>query len=58
MDECPACGSDFMSREEVDIGVGTQYGPWHCMACGWQERFEEGSLLQMVEDLEHEEEPF
>lgn len=28
------CGSDDVWREEVDIGVGVQYGPWSCNACG------------------------
>ena len=33
---CPNCG-DEMWREEVDIGVGTMCGPYHCSSCGWQE---------------------
>ena len=37
MKECPNCGSDHIDRDEVDIGVGTQYGPWGCSDCGWTE---------------------
>lgn len=33
---CPDCGSEC-DREEVDIGVGTQCGPWQCNNCGWKE---------------------
>lgn len=35
-DECPACGGK-LTRHEADIGVGIQYGPWHCIECVWQE---------------------
>lgn len=35
-EECPACGGQLI-RHEVDIGVGIQYGPRHCMDCVWQE---------------------
>jgi hypothetical protein len=31
---CPKCG-DECCRDEVDIGVGTIYGPWGCPGCGW-----------------------
>jgi len=34
---CPRCGSHDGQRDEVDIGVGIQYGPWGCAACGWTE---------------------
>lgn len=34
---CPKCGSDHVDRDEVDIGVGTQCGPWGCFDCGWVE---------------------
>jgi len=36
---CPACGGAHLDRPEVDIGVGTQYGPWECFnpSCGWSE---------------------
>lgn len=36
-DSCPGCGKDSLERDAVDIGVGTQYGPWHCLECGWSE---------------------
>lgn len=34
--QCEQCGEDCC-REEVDIGVGTIYGPWGCPSCGWSE---------------------
>lgn len=33
---CPTCGAECV-RDEVDIGVGIQYGPWACPNCGWSE---------------------
>ncbi len=35
---CPICGDNCM-RDEVDIGVGTIYGPFGC-PCGWSESAE------------------
>ena len=32
--DCPHCG-EACDREEVDVGVGTVYGPWRCPGCGW-----------------------
>lgn len=43
-EECPACGGPTQ-RIEVDIGVGIQYGPRHCMDCVWQEPEEDLSLI-------------
>jgi len=37
MKNCPECGSEDVTRDEVDIGVGIQYGPWFCATCGWHE---------------------
>lgn len=37
MDKCPKCGSTDIHRDEVDIGVGIQYGPYGCATCGWSE---------------------
>jgi hypothetical protein len=37
---CPDCGAEC-DRDEVDIGVGTQYGPWRCRECPWGERVPE-----------------
>ena len=34
--KCPNCG-DNCARDEVDVGVGVQYGPWGCFSCGWSE---------------------
>ena len=34
---CPECGEDALIRDEVDIGVGIQYGPAHCEACHYDE---------------------
>lgn len=36
---CPLCGDNCM-RDEVDIGVGTIYGPFGCPSCGWSESAE------------------
>lgn len=33
---CPCCDCPC-DRDEVDIGVGVQYGPWFCNGCGWSE---------------------
>ena len=32
---CPECGTEC-GRDEVDVGVGTMYGPYGCV-CGWSE---------------------
>lgn len=32
--QCENCGADC-TRDEVDVGVGNIYGPWHCLECGW-----------------------
>jgi transcription elongation factor Elf1 len=45
--KCPKCGSEDTTREEVDIGVGTQYGPLHCRACGFDEQQEVQSLFRI-----------
>lgn len=37
MKTCEHCGSFNLTRDEVDIGVGIQYGPWICQDCGWSE---------------------
>ncbi len=34
---CPECGNKC-DREEVDIGVGVQIGPWYCINCNWHEK--------------------
>jgi hypothetical protein len=34
--KCPNCGGEC-DRDEVDIGVGVQGGPWGCPDCGWVE---------------------
>ena len=35
--QCPECGGECV-RNEVDIGVGIQRGPWRCIECGYTER--------------------
>jgi len=35
--KCPQCGKEC-DRDEVDIGVGIQVGPWGCFNCGWSEQ--------------------
>lgn len=34
---CPKCESWDCYRDEVDVGVGTIYGPYGCPSCGWSE---------------------
>lgn len=34
--KCPKCKSEC-EREEVDVGVGTIYGPYGCPSCAWSE---------------------
>lgn len=38
MFSCPACKSTHGVRDEVDVGVGTIYGPYRCEDCGWNEK--------------------
>lgn len=53
---CPNCNtSDFMTRDEVDIGVGVQYGPWQCYGCGWFEGHEVDAAIdadRLKEDID------
>lgn len=34
VERCPNCDTP-LDRDEVDIGVGTMYGPPYCSGCGW-----------------------
>lgn len=43
---CPQCGNPC-DRDEVDIGVGIQYGPGSCQECGWVE----GQEVKTIEEL-------
>lgn len=46
-ERCPKCGS-VVTREEVDIGVGTMYGHARCDNCGWlQEEDANGPLKEL-----------
>lgn len=45
---CPNCGSPNVDRDEVDIGVGVQCGPYSCFDCGWTEGQELQPLLAYV----------
>lgn len=47
MKTCENCGSHDLFRDEVDIGVGIQYGPWICQDCGWSE---DKGLDQVLDD--------
>lgn len=42
---CLRCGCECY-RDEVDIGVGIQYGPWVCQECGWNQNDEIDQLLK------------
>jgi hypothetical protein len=48
--KCEACGSEYLDRIEVDIGVGVQCGPWQCCDCGWTEDDGTASLLKETPD--------
>ena len=41
---CPNCGAEC-DRDEVDNGVGVEYGPWRCPGCGWGESYELDDLV-------------
>lgn len=41
---CPICGAPC-ERHAVDIGVGTQYGPWFCLECAWAEASDDPGLI-------------
>lgn len=45
-----SCGSSDCWREEVDIGVGTMYGPWRCNACGVTHRDQLDADMEMIEE--------
>lgn len=45
---CPECGAPC-DRDEVDIGVGVQCGPWGCFDCGWTESH---PIVGFIEDTE------
>jgi hypothetical protein len=44
MTKCPECSGECY-RDEVDIGVGTMYGPWRCSECGWYEGHQFDSMI-------------
>lgn len=46
--KCPECGNEECWRDEVDVGVGTQYGPWNCDKCGWTQRDEVDGLIKAI----------
>ena len=48
---CPECGKST-TRIEVDIGVGTQYGPAECFHCGWSEAAEIEELFGSPDEEE------
>lgn len=53
--DCPKCGEECW-RDEVDVGVGTIYGPYGCPSCYWSERAEydksEGESAKQLENPE------
>jgi hypothetical protein len=48
---CPRCDSYDTFREEVDIGVGIQYGPLHCRSCGFNEADELPDFGEIDDDI-------
>lgn len=55
MTQCPNCESDHIDRDEIDIGVGIQYGPWRCDDCGWVEG--QPTDVEAIKDAIKEDEP-
>lgn len=54
MQSCPRC-SGPLDRDEVDIGVGTLYGPAGCPHCHWTERMEpRAELVARLQGLRRE----
>lgn len=51
---CPKCGSTHVDRDEVDIGVGVQCGPWGCFDCGWTEGY---PIVEFIESPDPEPAP-
>lgn len=49
---CPQCNDDCW-RDEVDIGVGVQCGPWCCQSCGWYEGHEIDALIDAEQEETH-----
>ncbi len=49
---CPNCKSTECWRDEIDIGVGVQCGPWHCADCGWYEGHEADALIDLERELD------
>ena len=47
---CPKCAAECI-RDEVDIGVGTQYGPFECPKCGWSQADEVDIFLQIAQQI-------
>ena len=47
---CPQCAAECI-REEVDIGVGTQYGPFECPKCGWSQAEDVDIFLQIAQQI-------
>jgi hypothetical protein len=46
---CPKCDA-VCTRDEVDIGVGIQYGPYTCTECGWNEDHNDVFLIGELTD--------
>lgn len=53
--KCPQCNDDCW-RDEVDVGVGVQYGPWRCNGCGWYEGYLIDAAIDAMIDAMIEEE--
>ena len=47
---CPNCKSTECSRDEFNVGVGVQCGPWRCYDCDWYE----GYAIDTAIDAERE----
>jgi hypothetical protein len=50
MMNCPNCNCSDCYRDEVDIGVGVQYGPWHCPECAWYEGHAQEAAVDAMQE--------
>ena len=52
---CPKCAAECI-RYEVDIGFGTQFGPFNCPSCGWSEADEVDIFLKIAQQIASDDE--
>lgn len=48
---CPKCGTEC-DKDEVDIGIGTMFGPETCPKCHWSQQDIVGVLPEEFKDYD------